>query len=534
MDDVTMRFGGKWTISLMMVFMVVLSAMAPLSVSAELLELSRVVPFQNLASQQELRERYVNLSTVPYGRDDLAIQLMIPKEWRDIPIRFPAEKLQQASEIFIPLTEQRAPKGEPGNALIEVRYSKLDLEMALSDLVDVFLESGEYEVLMRRSAEYNRREVDEALIRTVQEDGVYLARLTYSRHGDRIFLVNASVKEDRIEQYAKIFGIAAVSFTVKQKSTSKFAQPMTRFSSAAKPRLRFRYPSTDWRVQELEGRQSGVTAVNLTLQVVDEVPEQSQTYALIYVEAVSRQSGISPKQLLGYIKATFEQSDFIFGSRVLTADLEPSMNAPLGKLERWAATVGGTPVEVSLLVLPKGDTYLGVGLFTMRRADNRFAWMTSWRVFEIVVEDLSGKSQSFASVRKLAIPSDEELNRLMGQTMGDFSLAVNNKDFSQFHLTMAQRFQNQFTPNQLYNSFRNFSGKGLVPAAYRHSSPTLTSPPYIRRDGELKLIGFYPTQPLITQFELSYVNENSVWKLQGLKVYMAEKPAATLPADADS
>lgn len=494
------------------------------SAAAKQLDLARIAPVKNLASQQELKDNYVNLRAKPYDREDLAISLLIPKDWRDIPITTPAETLQKATEIFIPLTEQRAPKSEAGNALIEVRYNKLDMEIGLSDLVDAFLESSGYEVLMRRQGTYNQREIDEALIRAVQKDGNYLARLTFSRHGDRVFLVNGSVKEAYIDQYAKILGTAVVSFSVKQKSASEFAQPMSKFSSEGKPRLSFRYPTPYWSVEELKGYPAGVTAANLSLRVKGEPPEEGKTYASIFIEAVEKNTETSPDQIFKNLKGVFEKTGFSFNAKTLAMDIEPRFSAPLGKLERWDVTVEGLPAEAALLLLPRGKTYIGLGLFTMKRNDNPFGWMTAWRVFEIVAGDLTGKTQSFSAARKLVMPSDKELDQMMAETLGDFALAVNTSNFSQFHAKLAQNLQSQTTPKKLHSSFRSFTDKGLDPVFYTQNSPTLSTPPYVQRDGVLKLEGFYPTQPLKTYFKMNYLYEDTAWKLLGFHISLKKDP----------
>jgi F5/8 type C domain len=511
------------------VLFILLWSMNILLIAAEPLDLVRVAPVNNLASNQELKENYVNFSTKPYGREDLAIRLLIPKDWRDIPVTISTEMLQKATEIFIPLTEQRAPQQEAANALIEVRYSKLDMEIGLDDLVDAFLETFGYEVLMRRQGEYNRRDVDEVLVRAVQDDEKYLARLTFSRHGNRVFLVNGSVKESYIDQYAKILGIAAVSLTVKQKSASEFAQPMTKFSSKGKPGLSFRYPTTLWRIEEPEGYPTGVTVASLSLRVAGETPEVGKTYASIYVKAVEKNETISPNKIFNDLKEVFEKSGFTFRKKILVADIEPQLSTPLGKLERWDVTIDALAAEVTLLLLPKGDTFLGLGLFSMKRQDNIYGWMTAWRVFEIIVADLTGKSRSFSAARKLVMPSDKVLNKMIAETLEDFAIAVNTENFSHFHTKLAQNFQNQTTPKRLQNSFRKFSDKGLDPVFYKQTRSVLTTSPFVQNDGVLKLEGFYPTLPLSTLFRLNYFYEKSAWKLLGIHISLKEAPIESTP-----
>ena len=499
-----------------------LLAVSDVLAAAGQLDLTRVAPFNNLASSRELKQDYINLSTKPYGREDLAISLLVPKEWRDIKITVAAGTLDKATEIFIPITEQRTPELEAGNALVQVLYHQLEMEIGLSDVVDAFLESSNLEVLMRRQGRYSGRDVDEVLARAVQEGETYLARLTFSRHGARVFLVNGSVKEAYVDRFAKVLGIAAVSLKVKQKSTSEFVQPMLRFSSKGKPELSFRYPASLWSVAEQKGPRAGVTTATLTLRVTGDTPGQGNTYASIYAEAVEKSEKTSPEQMFKDLKAVFVSTGFSFDTRLLMADIEPRLSAPLGKLERWAVTLDGLPAEVTLLLLPRGNRYIGMGLFSMRRSDNLFAWMTAGRVFEIVVGDLTGKKRSLSAFRKLVMPLEKELNQMLSETLSDFALAVSNSDFSAFHTKMAQLSQSQVTREKLYRSFSGFAGEDLDPVFYRQTAPRLVKPPYVQSDGVLVLEGYYPSRPLRTHFKLSYLYEDSAWKLLVFNIVLRE------------
>jgi hypothetical protein len=321
-----------------------------------------------------------------------------------------------------------------------------------------------------------------------------------------------------------MLGIAAISLDVKESSASEFAQPMSEFSSMGKPRVSFRYPTPYWSVEELEGYPAGVTAVNVSLRVKGETLEEGRTYASIYVEAVEKSTETSTDQIFKNLKGIFAKSGFEFNRKTLAADIEPRLSAPLGKIERWDVTIEGLRAEVALLLLPQGKTYLSFGLFTMKREDNLFGWMTAWRTFEILVGDLTRKTRSFYAIRKSVMPSNKELGRVMAETLADFAVAVNTKDFSVFHTKLAQHLQSQTTPEKLYGSFRSFADKGLDPKFYRESSPKLSTTPYVQIDGVLKLEGFYLTQPLRTHFRLKYLYQNSAWKLLGIHISLKEEP----------
>ncbi|MFW6140709.1 MAG: hypothetical protein ACOC5S_05080 [Acidobacteriota bacterium] len=58
--------------------------------------------------------------------------------------------------------------------------------------MDFYLEANNLRVLMRRGGTYNQRKIDETLIYSETDSKSYVARMTFSRHGNRIFLVAGS------------------------------------------------------------------------------------------------------------------------------------------------------------------------------------------------------------------------------------------------------------------------------------------------------------------------------------------------------
>jgi hypothetical protein len=54
--------------------------------------------------------------------------------------------------------------------------------------------------------------------------------------------------------------------------------------------------------------------------------------------------------------------------------------------------------------------------------------------------------------------------------------------------------------------------------------PVLEKEICLDKDGLLKLIGHYPTQPQATTFKLTYVNEQAGWKLLSIHVAMKKTP----------
>ena len=207
----------------------------------------------------------------------------------------------------------------------------------------------------------------------------------------------------------------------------------------------------------------------------------------------------------------------------LKADVMPNQPDPLWKLEKWDVVAGGVPGETAFCVLPHRSDVLALGLFCMRPEDNLVSWQHVWRVFEIVANDLTGKDLALSKVKSLDLPSSRELTHLTAATMTGFATAAQKQDFHVFHAGLSTPLQLQATPQKLLQAFRGF-GKLNELAALNQLDPVLETEICLDKDGLLKLIGHYPTQPQATTFKLTYVNEQAGWKLLSIHVAMKKTP----------
>lgn len=487
--------------------------------TAEFADFYRVFIENDLPSTQEIRDSYVNLSTTPFERKELAFSVLVPKDWRDTPLKVSPEVLQKDTENMVPVTLQLAPENEKGNARIEVAYIRMDLETHLSDVVDYYLESNRMNVLMRREGTFNRRKVEEALLYSKP----YVVRMTFSRHGDRVFLVSGSAAELEFLRYSKVFAAAAVSFTLQQKEDSPYAEPMVSYSNTGETRLEFRYPE-DWHLKEAQGLPSGKSGVDISLVVQDERGEYVKTVGFIHIKGIAKSVGETPDEVFDKLKADFEDIPVQFGRLTLEADLDTRLDAPLAKLKKWDAALSGVPVEISLLAWARSSGYLALGLLTPTPQENRFAWMHAWRVFELVNSDLTGRRVSLAKIKNLTLPSKTQLEKMAAQTMSDFALAVNKENFAGFYTSLAPIFQAKTTARSLLGAFGSFKEKKEVAELVQHG-PMLDGPVRIDEQGLLELKGHYPTRPDLTCFELTYDYTQEAWKLMGIRVFMEDAPS---------
>lgn len=349
------------------------------------LDMDNLAPFDKLYKLEEIKTGFSNLSTTPFGREDLALSILVPNDWRDVPVKVPRALAENPEADFVPLTRQQAPEGRDGHASIEVRYIKVPLEVDLSDWVTFYLEGASLKPLLRRPGVYNGRAVDEAVVRVLQmgKDD-YVARFTFSRHGDKIFLVVGSALADFYNENARIFGLAAVSFSPKG-AAEEFAEPMTLFVNPGPPHLEFRYPES-WEKKEPADLPPGKVGVDVLLVA------EEKTVGFLHVKAMLKSPAEDPAIVQKKLRGDFEKAGVNIGERVRSADLDPKQDAPLAKIEVFRASQGGVPGELAVLVYQNATAYYALGALMPDRKGNPLAWMTTWRVFEIAAADILARS----------------------------------------------------------------------------------------------------------------------------------------------
>ena len=144
----------------------------------------------------------------------------------------------------------------------------------------------------------------------------------------------------------------------------------------------------------------------------------------------------------------------------------------------------------------------------------------------------------FASLIQAAdaqkVPSDAEAKKLALDSLLSFNDAVSTKDFTAFHKQIAALWQAEVTPTKLKTIFQAFIDQQMDISSIKGVDPVFSPAPKIEDDA-LVLQGSYPTTPLKVNFRLKYANENSAWKLIGIKV--DAKPAGAagkVPSDAEA
>lgn len=126
---------------------------------------------------------------------------------------------------------------------------------------------------------------------------------------------------------------------------------------------------------------------------------------------------------------------------------------------------------------------------------------------------------------KPEMPSTEQQNALVKQTLKDFAKAIDSGDFSSFSSTVSKQFQAAGSEDKLKNSFQGMIDNKdvLVPIMQSADSktPQFTTPPSMENEGSnytMRYKGNFPTDPLKTYFDFKYLWQESQWKLLSVGV----------------
>ncbi len=169
------------------------------------------MPTYNIFTNEELRRNFLRVEyEAPLERPQLAFFILIPETWEEVPITVSRDELEHDDENMISLALHRAPKRE---AQVEVAYCRVPQAIELEEWARAYLAGNQLEIIHFQQGAFSGRDVFDTLLKAnVQGQGEYRVRMTFSRHGDKIFIVSGSAPASLYEKYMKIFGLASVSF----------------------------------------------------------------------------------------------------------------------------------------------------------------------------------------------------------------------------------------------------------------------------------------------------------------------------------
>lgn len=131
------------------------------------------------------------------------------------------------------------------------------------------------------------------------------------------------------------------------------------------------------------------------------------------------------------------------------------------------------------------------------------------------------KNYKKADASKSEIPSDDELQDMVKKTLLDFNQALQDEDFTDFHKTIAKKWQDQISAAKFKESFQGFIDKDVDIGNIKNETASFDKDAFIDRSRGMKELtaeGKYNTSPLPCKFKLKYIPEGKEWKLYGIEV----------------
>ncbi len=121
------------------------------------------------------------------------------------------------------------------------------------------------------------------------------------------------------------------------------------------------------------------------------------------------------------------------------------------------------------------------------------------------------------------VPPPKPLEALVKATLMTLNDANLTGDYRVFHARLSGPFRQQYTPERLKQSFREFHDKNVDIDIVCALAPVWEQPPFVDAEGKLVLRGLFPTEPTRVSFEMDFLAWDGEWKLIRINV-KTEKP----------
>jgi len=164
------------------------------------------MPTYGIFTPEELKRDFVTMRFAkPLDRPELGFSVMVPMTWDEVPLRISKEEAAKDDEGMISLTLL---KGKEPGVRIEVAYCRVPQNIDVEKWARAYLDGNGLTILRYQIGDFSDRRVFDTLVRMQG----FLMRMTFSRHGDKIYLVSGSAPEAAYKAWARHLGVAAVSF----------------------------------------------------------------------------------------------------------------------------------------------------------------------------------------------------------------------------------------------------------------------------------------------------------------------------------
>ena len=129
-----------------------------------------------------------------------------------------------------------------------------------------------------------------------------------------------------------------------------------------------------------------------------------------------------------------------------------------------------------------------------------------------------------AALAQSRVPGERALEALVKATLLSFNDANVTDNYTVFHAKLSKPFRQQFSPERLAETFKDFVDKQIdldVIAAYK---PVYDPAPRVDDDGKLVVKGHFPTEPARVVYDLAFIPSDGEWKLIKINVKTERAP----------
>ena len=150
-----------------------------------------------------------------------------------------------------------------------------------------------------------------------------------------------------------------------------------------------------------------------------------------------------------------------------------------------------------------------------------------WKLFSLAVVSPQDAAKTFDLFSRFTqsmmfndaftrhVPNDDEIRRLVNETMDKFNECLHERDFKPFYDYCSTQWQSKTTEEQVYRAFKPYLDNNATLDATKDMKAIFDEPPRLNSDGYLSVNGYYPTEHRVV-FRLQYVFELPKWKIVGI------------------
>jgi hypothetical protein len=122
------------------------------------------------------------------------------------------------------------------------------------------------------------------------------------------------------------------------------------------------------------------------------------------------------------------------------------------------------------------------------------------------------------------VPSERALEALVKTSLLSFNDANVTGNYTVLHAKLSKPFREQFSPERLAETFKEFRNKHIDIDVIAAFAPTYQPAPLVDDEGKLLVTGFFPTEPVRVNFQLDFIPSDGEWKLIRINVKLGSPP----------